>query len=140
MPIASSIKTWTICGIVLANKLYISVRPLFGQPKAHCCQISILIYYICEVDGTLAMQKCSLTQIKTDSLKKMLREIGLWCTYKMFSFLENVLDLYFVHILFLLILELNIIDFRVKKKVVLYVKNLQTKFQNVENLKNRIQL
>lgn len=70
----------------------------------------------------------------------MLSEIGLLCTYKMFSFLENVLDLYFIHILFLLILELNIIDFRVKKKVVLYVKNLQTKFQNVENLKNRMQL
>lgn len=82
--IASSIKTRTIGGIVLCNKLYILVRPFIGQPKAHCSAISILISYICEVDGTLTMKKCSLTQIQTDFWIFFKSKIGILCTYKMF--------------------------------------------------------
>ncbi len=54
MPIARSLKTYNICGIVLCDKTaHFRVAFYCGQHKAHLCNnlISILICHTCEVDG-----------------------------------------------------------------------------------------
>ncbi len=56
MPIAHSLKTCNICGIVLCDKTaHFRVAFYCGQPKAQLCNhavlISILICHTCEVDG-----------------------------------------------------------------------------------------
>ncbi len=63
MPIARSLKTCDICGIVLCDKTaHFRVAFYCGQPKAHLCNnqikslllshhLSILICHTCEVDG-----------------------------------------------------------------------------------------
>jgi hypothetical protein len=88
MPIALSLKTWDICGIVLCDKTaHLRVAFYCPQHKVHLCNdhvmVNFFICHTCQVDGLSLERRNAHYQGCKLICAQNLREISILCIWKM---------------------------------------------------------